>query len=897
MAIYLKPHNCEFREVGTDEWLPAQVPGSVHTDLLAVDRIADPFVADNELGVQWVAERDWEYRLVFAVTPDQLAEERLFLVCDGLDTLADVAINGQPLGRTDNMFRRYRWDVTKRLVEGANDVRFVFSSPTAFIRDRQAERPLAGPSQSIPGGSHIRKAPCQFGWDWGPRLPPSGIWKEIRLEAYHTARLDDVHLRQRHTDGAVVVSAEVGIERWQDADLKVVLRLTPPDGGSGEETWFSLKNQVSVGKTEIEVADPQLWWPNGYGPQPLYGVAVELYQGEKLLDQRSFQIGLRTLELCQEPDAFGTSFTFVVNGVPIFAKGANWIPADSFPTRISDEHLEHLIRSAADAHMNMLRVWGGGLYEEERFYDLCDRYGILVWQDFVFSCSIYPDDEAFFDNVHVETMENIRRLRHRTSLALWCGNNEMEWGWDAWGWNTPEHQRLKDGYDRLFHHLLPELCAAEDPDRPYWPSSPSSDKPFVQPNSVRAGDTHNWEVWHGMLPFEAYRDHASRFVSEFGFQSLPPLETIRTYADEADWNMTSYMMEHHQRNAAGNGKIITYMSDHFRLPKDFQSLVYLSQLLQAEAVRTGVEYWRRNRRCTSGALYWQLNDCWPVASWASLDYFGRWKALHYAARHFFAPVLLSAGPPLSPPPEGDGQDDGLRRIHYSVETLKGEVLNVGDVVMSTEAVLHLLGGGARRAPAAWKPAVSLFVTSDLKEAWRGSVRWSLETLDGEVLRKGEEQVTVPPVSSVGVCDLDFGDHLGAGPSAMLGTKDRHGIVLVYELWQDGERLSLGVAPFAPDKHLELEDPQLRCDVVGTDEGFEISVTAERTARFVWLALEGIVPSTTEGPSAFNPGAVFSDNYFDIPAGRTVTVQLPALDGWTVERVSKSLRVRSLVDSF
>jgi beta-mannosidase len=339
------------------------------------------------------------------------------------------------------------------------------------------------------------------------------------------------------------------------------------------------------------------------------------------------------------------------------------------------------------------------------------------------------------------------------------------------------------------------------------------------------------------------------------------------------------------------------MTDHFRLPKDFESLVYLSQLLQAEAVRTGVEYWRRNRRCTSGALYWQLNDCWPVASWASLDYFGRWKALHYAARRFFAPVLLSAGPPLSPPSEGEGLDEGLRRINYSVETLEGEVLNTGDAVMSTAAVLQLLGGGGRRSPAEWKPAVSLFVTSDLKEEWQGSVRWSLETLDGEVLTKGEEPVTVEPVGSVGVCDLDFGDHLGVGPSAMLGTKDRHGIVLVYELWQDGERLSLGVMPFAPDKHLELQDPQLRLDVVGTDEGFEISATAERTARFVWLALEGIDSSSTDDLSTFDPGPVFSDNYFDIPAGRTVTVQLPALDGWTVERVRESLRVRSLVDSF
>jgi beta-mannosidase len=361
--------------------------------------------------VLWVAECDWEYRLAFQVPPGSLTalgtgssatlgtglldEERVFLVCDGLDTLADVTLNGHPVGHTENMFRRYRWDVTSLLVEGENELRVTFSAPVPFIRARQAEQPLVSPSQSIPGGPHMRKAPCQFGWDWGPQLPPIGIWKDVRLEGYTPARLDDVHLRQHHADGAVVVSAGVAVERWQAADLRVLLRLTGPNGET-QEVWGDLEGDTTVGELEIEVADPQLWWPNGTGgAQPLYDAEVALYQGETLRDQRTFQLGLRTLELRQEPDEFGTSFTFVVNGVPIFAKGANWIPADSFPTRISDDTLEHLIRSAASAHMNMLRVWGGGFYEEERFYDLCDRYGILVWQDFIFSCSVYPDDEPF----------------------------------------------------------------------------------------------------------------------------------------------------------------------------------------------------------------------------------------------------------------------------------------------------------------------------------------------------------------------------------------------------------------------------------------------------------------------------------------------------------------------
>jgi beta-mannosidase len=878
MVIQSLAGEWQFREAGTAKWLSAQVPGSVHTDLLALGRIPAPFVADNELDVQWVTERDWEYALAFQISPELLAEERVFLVCDGLDTLADVTFDGQPLGRAENMFRRYCWDVAAHLVEGDNRVHIVFPALTAYIRARQAEQPLVSPSHSIPGGPHARKAPCQFGWDWGPKLPPVGIWQDIRLEGYSVARLDDVHLRQRHADdGAVTVSADVTIERWQDADLRVVLRLTAPGGETQTETRGFGRDQVS-GAIEINVAAPQLWWPNGYGEQPLYDVQVALYQGDTLCDQRAFQLGLRTLELRREPDEFGTSFTFVVNGVPLFAKGANWIPADSFPTRIDDEHLESLIRSTAQVHMNMLRVWGGGFYEEERFYDLCDRYGILVWQDFIFSCSIYPADEAFFENVRVEAVENVRRLRHRASLALWCGNNEMEWGWVNWGWQGASYEPLRRAYDRMFHHFLPEICAVEDPDRPYWPSSPSSNTPFVNPNSVRAGDTHNWEVWHGNRPFQAYREHNSRFVSEFGFQSLPALETIRTYADEADWNMTSYIMEHHQRNAAGNGKIINYMTDHFRLPKDFESLVYLTQLLQAECVRTGVEYWRRNR-CTSGALYWQLNDCWPVASWASLDYYGRWKALHYAARRFYAPVLLSAEdwPAGDDDPDHvDPADDGQRRIRWSLEMPDGRVLNTGEHIVSVETAMQILGGGGRPAPAEWKPVVSLYVTNDLTDAWQGHVRWSLETLDGQALETGDEAVTAPALSAIRVRTLDFTDQVT--------TDNRRQVVLVYELWQDDRPLSLSVIPFAPNKHLELGDPGLRHIVHQTAEGFEIQVTARRLARFVGLALEGA-------------DAVFSDNYFDLPAGRAATVQLPALDGWTVERVRGALRLRSLADSF
>ncbi|MDX1522074.1 MAG: hypothetical protein R3264_10640 [Anaerolineae bacterium] len=419
--------NWQFRQIDSDEWLPAMVPGGVHTDLLAVERIPDPFVADNEKRVQGIAETDWVYRRTFTVSAGLLAHQRIFLVCDGLDTLAEIRLNGEVLGQTDNMFRQYHWEVKSRLSEGDNELIITFRSPLQYVAPRQAERPLSGVSHAIPGGPYLRKAPCQFGWDWGPKLLPIGIWQDIRLEGRSLAKFDDVHLRQHHRDGSVGLEAAVSLERWQAGPLTATIQVTEPDGAVvNREASIADDTQT----LQVTIENPRLWWPNGYGDQPLYQVELTLRDAESIYDRRTYQIGLRTLELRQTEDDWGKSFTFVINGVPIFAKGANWIPADSFPTRLTDQHLENLIRDAAATHQNMLRVWGGGFYEEERFYDLCDKYGILVWQDFIFSCSIYPmDQESFIENVRQEAVENIRRLRHRASLALWCGNNEMEWGW------------------------------------------------------------------------------------------------------------------------------------------------------------------------------------------------------------------------------------------------------------------------------------------------------------------------------------------------------------------------------------------------------------------------------------------------------------------------------------
>jgi beta-mannosidase len=810
------------RAIGEDDWLSAEVPGEVHVTLLKAGRIPDPFVADNELDVQWVAEKDWEYEGRFDISKEMLAQEQVFLVCDGLDTLAEITVNGQALGSTDNAFRTYRWDIKKAIKAGENVIQIIFRSPVDYVTPLQAQQPLAAPGQSIPGGPYLRKAPCQWGWDWGPMLPPIGIWKEIRLEGYQKARMTDCHIQQAHQhDGTVVVTALASLDQWSDEGLQLCLTLTDPNGKRFATTCKVVNGQA---KAVLEIQEPLLWWPNGYGEQALYDAHVTLREeDESIVDQRSYQIGLRTLSLMQDPDEFGETFTFMVNGVPIFAKGSNWIPADSFPTRITRDQLDRLLRDAARAHHNMIRVWGGGFYESEDFYDLCDAYGILVWQDFIFSCSIYPlDDPEFLENVRQEVIDNVRRIRHRASLALWCGNNEMDWGWESWGWSQGDWLAFRPAYKTFFYELLPEWLEDLDPDTPYWFSSPSSGTPFENANSNDVGDAHYWEVWHGSKPFTAYREQFPRFMSEFGFQSLPPLETIRTYATEDHWNLTDYIIEHHQRSYYASAQFMGQMALHFMMPIDFQSLVYLTMVLQAEGIRYGVEHWRRNRHRVSGTLYWQLNDCWPVASWSSLDYFGRWKALHYESKRFFAPLLLSIE---------DDEESAVMKVH---------------------------------------------LTSDLQTAQDVSLRWRLMRLDGKVLDEDTVNATIEPLTSQQVFDGDFSD---------LSLAEKRETIFVAQLYIGDVLHATQLGTFVRNKHLQLEEPQLRAYLrEGSAGSVIIEVEAAHLARFVALSVDGA-------------DVVFSDNYFDVLPGETVQITCTKPEGWSLDDVGKALTVFSLYDSF
>ena len=503
----------QFREVGKDDWRPATVPGCVHTDLLNNKLIDDPFYRDNEQKLQWIGKTDWEYQTTFNVTPEILARDNIELIFEGLDTYANVFLNNESLLNADNMFRTWRADCKRLLRAGANTLRIRFRSPINEVLPLMAKMDYqlpAGNDQGEKTSPHTRKAPYQYGWDWGPRFVTSGIWRPVSLQAWDKARVEDLHILPKQvTAAAASLTAEVQIVANSNVSATIVVdnltdksiaakRVVPLMPGS---------NRIAL---DFVVAHPALWWPNGLGAHPLYTFKARLLINGKPIDETTTRTGLRSLELRQQPDESGKSFTFVINGVPVFAKGANWIPADSFPTRISKAKYRQLLEAVRDTNMNMVRVWGGGIYERDDFYELCDEMGILVWQDFMFGCSMYPGDQAFLDNVRQEAIDNMKRLRNHPSIVIWVGNNEIETAWKHWGWKDQLPASLWDDYLKIFHGVLPEVCSSLDPSRPYWPSSPSSNLED-DPDSQKMGDVHYWQVWHASLPFSEYEKQFPAF--------------------------------------------------------------------------------------------------------------------------------------------------------------------------------------------------------------------------------------------------------------------------------------------------------------------------------------------------------------------------------------------------
>lgn len=621
----------QFRKVGDKLYKEATVPGCNYLDLMANGDIPDPFIGLNEKDVYWVGETNWEYKKTFEITDEELNCDDILLTCEMLDTICDVFVNNMLAFSARNCFKAYSVSIKERLVNGENEIRILFRSPVNYVKEKYKCCPTPVNSNGQNGIVHIRKPQCHFGWDWGPVLPCSGITKEISLEFVNDAKIEYLFASQAlNDDGTAVISVRADIKAYKDYEcsLKVVL----PDGSTLEKSGT---------EADFTITDPELWWTyelSGKAEQPLYEISAAVVSGGKEVDSTSKKIGIRKIELNREKDEYGRNFQFRLNGVPLFIKGTNYIPPDSFITRFTSDKLEYLIDTALFSNINMIRIWGGGYYESDEFYNLCDKKGILVWQDFQFACQAYPFfDNDFLDNVKEEVKYNVKRLCHHPSLAVWNGNNEIEDMHMAW----VHMQKYVKWTEKFFYHILEPEIRKYDKNTSYTPGSPVGESHNVGVESDNVGDTHLWGVWHGLKPMNYYRKRMTRFCSEFGFESLPDMKAIEKFAKPSDYSLSSDVFKSHQKCANGNDKMIYYIASRFNLPKEFKDYVYLSQVTQNECIADATEHWRRNKGRCNGSMYWQFNDCWGVCSWSSLDYYGNYKALQYGAKHFNAPLSIS----------------------------------------------------------------------------------------------------------------------------------------------------------------------------------------------------------------------------------------------------------------
>ncbi|MCL1036805.1 glycoside hydrolase family 2 protein [Shewanella submarina] len=680
------------------DWLPARVPGCNYTDLMAAGVIPDPFYRDNEQKVQWVAEKNWVYRKAFILDKALFDKPAIQLVADGLDTFCEIFVNGQPLGNTRNMFLGYRFDCKALLRPGENEIELVFRSPLTTTRPFVEAAGFVYPAENDKSDDKLsvycRKAPCQFGWDWGPRLVSSGIWRDIYLEGHELGRIADVQyvqhaLNPRLAEFAFKLDTELAVDLPGEDCLMLQCWENPE---LDREVSFTAGARAQI---ELVMEDPELWWPNGAGDPFLYHFELRWYRGNRLVDSHEIAIGLRTIEVINRPDGDGESFLFRVNGRDLFMKGANYIPADAFPHRVGKQEYLASFDAALDANMNMLRVWGGGIYQDDEFYRLADEKGILIWQDFMFACSLYPADREFLSNVRAEAEYNIKRLRNHACIALWCGNNEVEMAIEHWQWPEkfdygPElYERLKADYLKLFDQCLPRALQELDPGRFYLRSSPIG---YWENEEFGKANHHYWGVWHGEQAFSEYRRCVPRFMSEFGFQSFPILDSVSQYTQAGDHQLASPVMVNHQKHPRGNQLILSYLAEDYPEARDFESLLYLSQVQQAEGLRQGFEAHRGNTPFCMGSLYWQFNDTWPGASWSGIDYFGRYKALHYQARRSFASELVFA--------ELSGDEMSIKGVSDGRETFWGKLcvslINFdGDLLWQQSSRISLAAGRAR----------------------------------------------------------------------------------------------------------------------------------------------------------------------------------------------------------
>ncbi|MFN0203443.1 MAG: glycoside hydrolase family 2 protein [Bacteroidia bacterium] len=633
----------QFRKVGEKEWLPAKAPSTVHSDLLANGKIEAPFLGENEKKLQWIGETDWEYQTTFELESFDIQANHIELVCEGLDTYSQVWINGQAVFTTENMFHSYQKEVKKLLKEGENTLHIRFFN--AIDSTQKLSKKYAHP---LPEGENgrvfVRKAAYHFGWDWGPKFVTCGVWKPIYLRLWNDLKISELQVIQSQLDTAKATLKIQATIQSEFTNEKCYFLSSDDEGNEWLDSLILQKGENQF-TTQFTMLKPKLWWTNGLGEPHLYKMLFRLVKSGKLVDLKKVDLGLRTIEIVQEKDEKGKSFYVKLNGVPIFMKGANVIPFNSFLPKVSAEKYDSVLSSAKKANMNMLRVWGGGIYEDDYFYQLCDKYGILIWQDFMFACAMYPFDNQFLNNVETEATYQVKRLRNHPCIALWCGNNEIDEGWHNWGWQKKYAFSKKDsseiwkGYQTLFHQVLPKIVQTHDAQRYYHPSSPTFG--WGRKQSLTEGDAHYWGVWWGLQPFSIFNEKVGRFMSEYGMQAMPDIKTVYSFTKPEERTLFSPAIKHHQKHPTGFTNLGVYLKRDYRKAKDLEDYVYKTQLLQSEGIKIAIEAHRRNKPYCMGTLYWQLNDCWQVCSWSSLDYFNRPKALHYTVQNLYKTHLLS----------------------------------------------------------------------------------------------------------------------------------------------------------------------------------------------------------------------------------------------------------------
>ena len=781
--------NWTFRQAGKGNWLSATVPGTVHTDLMANHKIPDPYFRMQEEEVQWVDKVDWEYRCTFQVSEEFLEYDAINLECLGLDTYADVYVNEKLVILADNFFVAWEKEVKQYLKPGENKLRIFFHSPITVGLQALAKNKYGLPAtndQSERGGLgdklvsvFLRKPGYHFGWDWGPRLVTSGIYRPIRLFGWNKARLTDVYFQQDSlNDEKAKLTARCEVESLVDHEGLIEIWHGDTLLASQEIAMLKGKNEFHL---PFEIYSPRLWWTHDLGKANLYNLTARISYQRKPVNEISHKIGLRTLKIVQTPDDKGSSFYFELNGRPVFAKGANYIPNDLFIPRVGPEKYQNIIRSTMEANMNMLRIWGGGFYENDLFYELCNEMGVLVWQDFMFACSMYPGDPAFLRSVEEEAEYNVKRLRNHPCLALWCGNNEMDIAWAqhneflGWGWKQQytmaQRREIWNTYDTIFHKLLPTVVGANHPGMFYWPSSPFNIVGKHARSNTPNGDIHYWGVWHSEHPFSAYYEHIGRFMSEYGFQSFPEFKTVKTYALPEDWNIESPVMAAHQRSGIGNLRIRSYMQQNYQVPTDFEQFLYVGQLLQAEGIKMAIEAHRAAMPYCMGSLYWQINDVWPVASWSSMDYYQRWKALHYFVKKAFERNITAAL-----------VKDGKLRIS---------------------------------------------IISDDLQPREGELRMRLLDFSGQVLWKKDTSLQLPENTALLALELPLADICDLATTRKA--------VLVVDLYANGKLLHRNPVYLASAKDLDLpRKVAINKEVLPHQDGFLIRLSAQQLVKNVFL---------------------------------------------------------------